>query len=52
MADDDENLLYNLSRVYYDQGDKETAISYLEKALEVNPDFQEAQDLIGQIRSA
>jgi tetratricopeptide (TPR) repeat protein len=48
---DDENLYYNLSRVYLDQGYKEMAVSYLEKALAIKPGFQEAEDLIAQIRS-
>ncbi|MBU2547777.1 MAG: response regulator [Proteobacteria bacterium] len=51
VTQDDENLFFNLSRVYLDQGHKESAVLYLEKALALKPDFEEARDLIQEIRS-
>ena len=48
---EDENLLYNLSRAYLDQGDKKSAMAYLQKALEKNPDFTEAQGLMAQLET-
>jgi len=52
VAQDDENLWFNLSRVYYDQGQKEEALKHLKQALSLNPDFEEARDLIEQIRAS
>ncbi|MFH1135405.1 MAG: tetratricopeptide repeat protein [Pseudomonadota bacterium] len=46
---EDENLLYNISRVYFDKGDLALAKNYLKKALKLKPDFQEACDLLLQI---
>lgn len=51
VAETDENLYFNLARVYMDQGDKEKAMDNLEKALEINPDFKEAKDVIQEMRS-
>jgi len=52
VAQDDENLFYNLSRVYYDLGQKEEALKHLKKALDLNPEFEEARNLIEQIRAS
>ena len=46
---EDENLLYNISRVYYDKGDLALARNYLKKSLKVNPNFQEANDFLLQM---
>ncbi|MFH1091688.1 MAG: response regulator [Pseudomonadota bacterium] len=48
---EDENLYYNLSRVYLDRGDRESARLYLEKSLEINPDFSEAREMIAEIEA-
>jgi two-component system chemotaxis response regulator CheY len=48
----DENLYYNLSRVYIDQGRKPEAVAKLEKALELNPEFVEAREMLDRIKSA
>ena len=49
VSQDDENLYFNLSRVYFDRGDTDQARTFLEKALNLKPDFKEAQELMAQI---
>lgn len=39
---EDENLLFNLARAYFDKGEAEQAIATLETALTINPQFKEA----------
>lgn len=39
----DENLYFNLARVYYEMKDVERAVEALDKALSIAPDFTEAQ---------
>jgi two-component system chemotaxis response regulator CheY len=51
VSEGDENLYFNLSRVYFDQGDTNQARSFLEKALSLKPDFKEAQELLAQMSS-
>lgn len=48
----DEVLYYNLGRVYYEQGDSEKAIGQLKSAIEVKPDFKEAQDFLSKLESS
>ena len=40
----DENLYYNLGRAYKEKGDFKTAYEKVKKALELKPDFKEAQE--------
>lgn len=44
-----EALLYNLSRAYLEMGNAEKAQQVLAKALEINPDFQEARELMSTL---
>lgn len=42
LCDNDENLFLNISRAYFEKGDLDGCIKYLEKSLILNPDFDEA----------
>ncbi len=46
FSKNDENLMYNIARVMYDKGNVHKCIIYLEKALSMNPDFDEAKGLL------
>ncbi len=43
---EDEHLLYNIARTYFEKGQAKQAKRLLEKALAANPDFEEARDFI------
>lgn len=43
LSPDDENLYHNLARVYYEQGNMEKTLEYLNKSLELNPNLKESQ---------
>jgi tetratricopeptide (TPR) repeat protein len=43
---DDEHLLYNIARTFYEKGQKKQAGRLLEKALANNPDFEAARDFL------
>ncbi len=51
MTTDDENLYYNIARAYFERGDREDCIANLEKALELNPSFEEAKMFLEYIKS-
>ena len=39
----DENLHFNIARVYYENGDKTKATEHVNRALALSPEFKEAQ---------
>jgi tetratricopeptide (TPR) repeat protein len=45
----DENIYYNLGRIYYDTEQLNKARDILVKALEINPSFKEASDMVKAI---
>lgn len=45
LARNDEHLLFNVARVYFDMGQFQLASNYTMRALEANPDFTEARKL-------
>jgi Tfp pilus assembly protein PilF len=51
VTKDDENLYYNTGQVFVQMDDKESAVPLLEKALELNPHFDEARELLEEITS-
>ncbi len=51
VTKDDENLYYNAGLVFVQMDDKESALPLLEKALELNPHFDEAKGLLEKISS-
>ena len=47
----DEHVYFNLARTYFEKGNILNCIDYLEKALELNPQFEEARKFIRYCRS-
>ncbi len=45
ISSEDENLLYNIARVYFEEGKRDKAEEFLDKALKLNPEFKEAKVL-------
>ena len=43
ISPQDENLYFNIARLYYDKEDGSKAQEWLDKALNINPDFREAR---------
>jgi tetratricopeptide (TPR) repeat protein len=43
LAHNDENLHFNIARAYFEQGEIESTVSHLSKALEINPELKEAR---------
>ncbi|SOB59524.1 TPR repeat-containing protein [Pseudodesulfovibrio profundus] len=50
LTEDDENLFYNLARVFYEKNDWEHCFLFVEKALKLDPDHTAAISL-GQVMS-
>ncbi len=50
LASDDENLCYNIARTLYEKGDLDNCEVYLNKALQMRPDFQEAKGMLNALR--
>lgn len=49
MTTDDENLYYNIARAHWDNGDRDNCRASLEKALEINPGFEAAQQFLDHL---
>lgn len=49
ITDNDENLYYNVARAYFERGDKSECMENLKKALELNPNFEEAAKFLQYI---
>ncbi|MBW1708410.1 MAG: tetratricopeptide repeat protein [Deltaproteobacteria bacterium] len=49
VTDSDENLCFNAGQVHYMMGNKDAAKKLLKEALELNPNFPEAQALLEKI---
>ncbi|SOB58401.1 TPR repeat-containing protein [Pseudodesulfovibrio profundus] len=49
ITDNDENLYYNIGRAYFQRGDIDLAQEHLQKALEIAPNFEEAQKFLDYI---
>ncbi len=52
IVDDDENVYFNLARVYFEKGKSAECISSLEAALNLNPEFIEAQKFLKYCQKA
>ncbi|MEN6473318.1 MAG: tetratricopeptide repeat protein [Syntrophaceae bacterium] len=52
ISPQDENLYFNIARLYYDKEDASKAQEWLEKALNINPDFREARQFKDVLASA
>jgi tetratricopeptide (TPR) repeat protein len=46
IVEDDENVYFNLARVYFEKGLNDLCVSSLEQALSLNPEFLEAQKFL------
>lgn len=46
VVDNDENVYFNLARVYYEKGMGDECVANLEAALNLNPEFMEAQKFL------
>lgn len=51
LTQDDEHLYHNIARVYFDLGKIDKVVENLEKALEINPDFEEALKFMEFLRN-
>jgi tetratricopeptide (TPR) repeat protein len=49
ISPNDENVYYNLSRAYIETGQKRNAKASIERALHINPDFEEGLKLLRYI---
>lgn len=52
ISPQDENLYFNIARLYYDKQDFAKALEWIQKALDVNPDFREAKQFKDVLASA
>ncbi len=50
ISPSDENLYFNIARVYYDRRDWTNALSWIEKATHINPHFRDAKQFEMLIR--
>jgi len=46
LAETDENLMYNIARAFFEKKNIAQCVAYLQKALDINPDFNEAKRFI------
>ena len=46
MTDDDENLYYNIARAHFGRGDRDKCRESLEKAMELKPGFEAAEEFL------
>jgi len=51
VAPDDEGILYNLARAYAAKKDLKPAVESIQKALQINPAFAEAQVLLSRLQA-
>ncbi|MBU2546912.1 MAG: tetratricopeptide repeat protein [Proteobacteria bacterium] len=52
LNDQDENLLYNLARCYLEAGQPDKATESIGRALTIKPDFEQARQLLAEIKKA
>ena len=46
LTDKDENLHYNIARAYFEKGEVAKAVTHLDRALQLNPDLEEARQFL------
>ncbi len=46
LSKDDEHLLYNMARTFYEKGSPKIALRYLHKAMALNPEFRQGRDFL------
>lgn len=52
IAQDDENLFFNVARAYFEKGEIKKSAAYLQKALKLNPNVTEFKQLALMIKKA
>nr|WP_285907583.1 tetratricopeptide repeat protein [Pseudodesulfovibrio sp. SB368] len=52
IVEDDENVYFNLARVYFEKGMSDQCVRSLEQALSLNPEFIEAQKFLKYCRKS
>ncbi len=52
MYPEEANLYDSIGEFYLEKGDRETSIQWYEKALEIDPDFENAQRMLKKIRES
>ena len=52
IAPNDENLYFNMARALYQKGDLDRAGKFLSKALSINPNLVEAQQLLERVKKS
>jgi len=52
IAKQDENLYFNLGRCYYEMGEVKKAQALIQQALAINPNFNEASELMVKLKSS
>ncbi len=50
LTQEDEHLYYNIARVYMEKGDIKNTVSHLNKALDLNPDFELGQKFMKYLK--
>ncbi|XPV76236.1 MAG: tetratricopeptide repeat protein [Desulfovibrio sp.] len=50
IGSNDENIHYNIARVYYQKGENQQAAENLQAALKINPDHDEAQQFLNAVK--
>ncbi len=50
LSGSDENALHNVARIYYELGDLDSAVRFLRRSLELNPDLDASQRFLRFIR--
>ncbi len=51
LSKDDEHLIYNMARTLYEKGSAKVSRRFLEKALHMNPDFEECRQFLEYLDS-
>lgn len=49
VSPQDENIHYNMARAYFEEGRLDKAEAFLEKALKLNPEFEEGKTFLGYL---
>lgn len=50
LVQNDENLFHNIARVYFEKGELKKCVEYLDRALALNPEMEEAGRFMGYLQ--
>ncbi len=51
LVTDDEHLFHNIARCFYEKGEVEDCVKYLEKSLKINPNLKESKMFLAFLKS-